>query len=109
MDIEAYRIRTKKTVAELAELLGVKPAAIYNYKYGKSMPSYEAIEKMLLDGAYLSEIFNEKVQNKVFESCGVECNEFQKPIIQNQNLYETPEFKIAVAKAIKQLKEMGKV
>ena len=68
MDTEAYRLRKKRTVAELARLLGVKDAAIYNYKYGKSKPSYESIEKMLLDGAYLSEIFNEEVQNKVLES-----------------------------------------
>ena len=71
MDIEAYRIRTKKSVAELAELLGVAPAAIYNYKYGKSKPSYESIEKMLLDGAFISEIFNDEVQKKVIESLGL--------------------------------------
>lgn len=70
MDIEAYRLRKKKSVAELAGMLGVKPAAIYNYKYGKSLPSYEAIEKMLLDGAYISEIFSEEVQEKVSESLG---------------------------------------
>lgn len=71
MDIEAYRIRLKKSVAELARMLGVKDAAIYNYKYGKSKPSYESIEKMLLDGAYISEIFNEEVQKKVIESLGL--------------------------------------
>lgn len=68
MDTEAYRLRKKHTVAELARLLGVKDAAIYNYKYGKSKPSYESIEKMLLDGALISEIFNEEVQKKVLES-----------------------------------------
>lgn len=98
MDIEAYRLRTKKTVAELAKLLGVKEAAIYNYKYGKSKPSYESIEKMLLDGAYLSEIFSEEVQKKVFESCGNE---------QCGDLYNSPEFKRGVAKAIEELKKMG--
>lgn len=56
MDIEAYRLRKKKTVAELAEMLGVTEAAIYNYKYKKSKPSYESIEKMLLDGAFLNEV-----------------------------------------------------
>ena len=65
MDIEAYRIRRKKSVAELAGMLGVKEAAVYNYKYGKSKPSYESIEKMLLDGAYLSEIFDDEVQERV--------------------------------------------
>ena len=68
MDIEAYRLRKKKTVADLADLLGVKEAAVYNYKYGKSKPSYESIEKMLLDGAYLSEIFSEQVQNEVIKN-----------------------------------------
>lgn len=65
MDIEAYRTRKRKSVAELADMLGVKQAAIYNYKYGKSKPSYESIEKMLLDGAYISEIFSEEVQEVV--------------------------------------------
>lgn len=65
MDIEAYRLRKKKTVADLAEMLGVKEAAVYNYKYGKSKPSYESIEKMLLDGAYISEVFSDSVQDKV--------------------------------------------
>ena len=71
MDIEAYRNRRKKSVAELARMLGVKEAAIYNYKYGKSKPSYESIEKMLLDGAFISEIFNDEVQKKVVESLGL--------------------------------------
>lgn len=71
MDIEAYRNRRKKSVAELARMLGVKEAAIYNYKYGKSKPSYESIEKMLLDGAYISEIFSEEVQRKVIEALGL--------------------------------------
>lgn len=98
MDIEAYRSRKKRTVAELAEMLGVKPAAIYNYKYGKSMPSYEAIEKMLLDGAYLSEIFNEDVQRKVFESL---------PVEQCSDIFNSPEFKNGVAKAIEDMKAKG--
>ena len=55
MDIEAYRNRLNKSVADLARMLGVKEAAIYNYKYGKSKPSYESIEKMLLDGAAFEE------------------------------------------------------
>ena len=71
MDIEAYRNRLNKSVADLARMLGVKEAAIYNYKYGKSKPSYESIEKMLLDGAFISEIFNDEVQKKVIESLGL--------------------------------------
>ena len=71
MDVEAYRTRRKKSVADLAKTLGVKEAAIYNYKYGKSKPSYDSIEKMLLDGAFISEIFNEEVQQKVIESLGL--------------------------------------
>lgn len=98
MDIEAYRSRKNKSVAELADMLGVKPAAIYNYKYGKSMPSYEAIEKMLLDGAYLSEIFNDDVQKKVFESF---------PVEQSVDIYNSPEFKRGVARAIEDLKKLG--
>lgn len=72
MDTEAYRIRKKRSVAELAQLLGVKEAAVYNYKYGKSKPSYESIEKMLLDGAFISEIFSEEVQKKVIETLGLQ-------------------------------------
>lgn len=71
MDIEAYRNRLNKSVADLARMLGVKEAAIYNYKYGKSKPSYESIEKMLLDGAFISEIFSDEVQKKVIESLGL--------------------------------------
>ena len=83
MDIEAYRNRTKKSVAELAKLLGVQEAAIYNYKYGKSKPSYESIEKMLLDGAFISEIFSDEVQNKVVESLKIS----QEPIrITNEDI-----------------------
>ena len=98
MDIEAYRSRKKRSVAELADMLGVKPAAIYNYKYGKSMPSYEAIEKMLVDGAFLSEIFNDEVQKKVFESFNPELC---------PDIYNSPEFKQGVARAIEDLKKMG--
>ena len=35
MDTESFRIRINKTVLEIAELLGVEKAAVYNYKYGK--------------------------------------------------------------------------
>lgn len=87
MDIEAYRNRLNKSVADLARMLGVKEAAIYNYKYGKSKPSYESIEKMLLDGAYISEIFSEGVQKKVIESLGLVCK--SDPIkITNEDLSE---------------------
>lgn len=44
MDIEAYRIRKKMSVAELA--------------------------KMLLDGAYLSEVFSKEIEEKVKETHG---------------------------------------
>ena len=102
MDIEAFRIRTKKSVADLAELLGVKQAAIYNYKYGKSKPSYESIEKMLLDGAYLSEVFNEEVQKKVSESLNVAA-------VTNSvlNEFDTPEFRAGVRKALEDMKARG--
>lgn len=72
MDIEKYRLRTNKSVSQLAELLEVAPAAIYNYKYGKSKPSYESIEKMLLDGAKIDEVFDENVRRKVFENSDIE-------------------------------------
>lgn len=105
MDIEAYRLRTNKTVAELADLLGVKQAAIYNYKYGKSKPSYESIEKMLLDGAYLSEIFDESVQAKVAESIvPKQDGGFAIP-----ERFDTPEFKESVAKVLRELKSVGKI
>ena len=101
MDIEAYRLRKKKSVAELAKMLGVKEAAIYNYMYGKSKPSYESIEKMLLDGAFLSEIFNDSVQLKVLESLN------PAPSSENGDIFESPEFKAGVVKAIEDMKKMG--
>lgn len=99
MDIEAYRTRMKMTVAELAQLLGVKEAAIYNYKYGKSKPSYESIEKMLLNGAYISELFNDEVQKKVFESVGA--------LVPPPDVYNSPEFREGVAMAIADMKAKG--
>ena len=70
MDIEAYRIRNKMSVAELAKMLGVTDDAVYNYKYGKTKPSYKSVEKMLLDGAYLSEVFSKEIEEKVKETHG---------------------------------------
>lgn len=99
MDIEAYRTRTKMTVAELAKLLGVKEAAIYNYKYGKSKPSYESVEKLLLNGALLSEVFSEEVQKKVFESAGA--------LVPPQDIYNSPEFREGVAMAVADMKAKG--
>lgn len=101
MDIEAYRLRKKKSVAELAKMLGVKEAAIYNYKYGKSKPSYESIEKMLLDGALLSEIFSDSVQLKVLESLT------PNPASEHSDIFESPEFKAGVVKTIEDMKKMG--
>lgn len=92
MDIEAYRNRKKKTVAELAQMLGVKEAAVYNYKYGKSKPSYESIEKMLLDGAFLSEIFSDSVQNEVVKSLK-ESEELGTKLVQNSSV--TPPAELA--------------
>lgn len=68
MDIEAYRKRKKMSVKELADMLWVTEAAIYNYKYGRSKPSYESVEKMLLDGAFLSEVFDDNLQAIVEQS-----------------------------------------
>ena len=73
-------------------MLGVKEAAVYNYKYGKSKPSYESIEKMLLDGAYISEVFSDSVQDKVIMSLR-EC--LKAPVLNGQlplELANNPDF-----------------
>lgn len=101
MDIEAYRLRKKKTVADLAEMLGVKEAAVYNYKYGKSKPSYESIEKMLLDGAYISEVFSDSVQDKVVMALR-EC--LKAPVLDGQipsELANNPAFAVSLDQALK--------
>lgn len=107
MDIEAYRLRKKKTVAELAEMLGVSEAAIYNYKYKKSKPSYESIEKMLLDGAFLNEVFDEKVLEKVKEihSIGVLNPEFKE----GMELAKKPMTREEVIALFKLMKERGEI
>ena len=105
MDIEAYRLRKKKSVAELADMLGVKEAAVYNYKYGKSKPSYESIEKMLLDGAYLSEIFNKSVEEKVKGSLNFDDKEFQE----GMELANKPLTRYEAISLIKELKSKGEI
>ncbi len=101
MDIEAYRSRKKRTVAELAEMLSVKPAAIYNYKYGKSKPSYDVIEKMFLLGARIDEVFSPEVQAKVLENCGAG----ELPAV--PAAFDTPEFREGVKAALVDLQKMG--
>ena len=106
MDIEAYRLRKKKTVAELAKMLGVKEAAIYNYKYKKSKPSYESIERMLLDGAFICEIFDEQVENKVRENIvGLDNKEFKEGV----ELSHKPMTKDEVIALFKDMKEKGEI
>ena len=111
MDIEAYRIRKKKSVADLAELLGVKQAAVYNYKYGKSKPSYESIEKMLLDGAFLSELFSSELQEKVLEThkfCALTesaPNEFKEGL----ELSNKPMTKEEVVALFREMKAKGEI
>jgi Predicted transcriptional regulator len=103
MDIEAYRLRKKKTVADLAEMLGVKEAAVYNYKYGKSKPSYESIEKMLLDGAYISEVFSDSVQDKVIMALR-EC--LKAPVLGGQlppEIANDPDFLAGQNQALKDI------
>lgn len=110
MDIEAYRLRTKKTVAELAKLLGVKEAAIYNYKYGKSKPSYESIEKMLLDGAYLSEVFSEEVQNKVIDTLRLQIGigaESSSETSSSSDVWNDPDFLEGFKRAHEDMKAKG--
>lgn len=106
MDIEAYRLRKKKTVAELAEMIGVKEAAIYNYKYKKSKPSYESIEKMLLDGAFIREIFDEKVESKVKEN--IVCLD-NKDFKEGTELSQKPMTKEDVIALFKSMKEKGEL
>ena len=71
MDIEKFRIRKNMSVADLAGMLGVSQAGVYNYKYGKSKPSYEAIEKLLTNGATLAEIFNDELEAIVLANAQV--------------------------------------
>lgn len=101
MDTEAFRIRIKKKVAELAELLGVEKAAVYNYKYGKSKPSYEVIEKMFLLGARLDEVFSPEIQELVLKNCGVEA---LPPIPPG---CDTPDWKSGMLKALSELQKDG--
>lgn len=105
MDIESYRIRKKRSVAELAEMLGVSEAAIYNYKYKKSKPSYESIEKMLLDGAYLNEIFDDVVQETVRNTI-ISSNEMFK---EGMELANKPMTKDEVIALFKSMKERGEI
>lgn len=51
MDFDSFLKRKNMIVSDLAQMLGVGPAAVYNYKYSKSKPSYDVIEKMLIAGA----------------------------------------------------------
>ena len=101
MDTESFRIRINKTVLELAELLGVEKAAVYNYKYGKSKPSYDVIEKMFLLGARIDEVFSPEVQAKVLENCGAG----ELPAV--PAAFDTPEFREGVKAALADLQKMG--
>lgn len=110
MDTEAYRIRKKRSVAELAELLGVKEAAVYNYKYGKSKPSYESIEKMLLDGAFISEIFSEEVQNKVIDTLRLQIGisvESSSETSSSSDVWNDPDFLEGFKRAHEDMKAKG--
>ena len=110
MDTEAYRIRKKRSVAELAQLLGVKEAAVYNYKYGKSKPSYESIEKMLLDGAFISEIFSEEVQNKVIDTLRLQIGigvESSSETSSSSDVWNDPDFLEGFKRAHEDMKAKG--
>lgn len=56
------------SVKDLAESLQIKPAGVYNYIYGKSKPSYEAVEKLILLGAKANEVFSDDVAEALAEN-----------------------------------------
>lgn len=101
MDTESFRIRINKTVLELAELLGVEKAAVYNYKYGKSKPSYDVVEKMFRLGARLDEVFSPEVQEIVLKNCGAD----KLPEVPAG--CDTPEFREGVKAALADLQKAG--
>ena len=77
------------------------PKGVYNWNKEQdnhgTRPSYNSLVRMLRKGATPKTLF------------GVECKDFSSATCSNQDkiLYESPEFKQGVARAIEDLKKMG--
>lgn len=97
MDIASFRNRIGLTQAELADRLGLATGSVGNLCSGSKRPSYEVIEKLLLLGARLDEVFSTEVQEAVLKDL--------RPV--PKDAYSTQEFKDGVKLAVEEMIAAG--
>lgn len=100
MDLNAFKVRKGWTQAEMGAALGIATSSVGGYCSGVRKPSYEIVEKLLLLGATLEEVFSREVQDAVFKNVA-------GPVSPNPAVYDTPEFREGVARALEDLKAKG--
>lgn len=103
MDIEAFLIRTGLSKADLLRKLGLDPKSslISAYIKERSKPSYEICEKLIKLGISAYELFDKEIADELIR------NSSDKSLVIPKQ-FESPEFMEGVARALEQLKAMGK-
>ena len=103
MDINAFRNRLRLKQDELAEKLGLDKGSVGNLCSGTRRPSYGVVEKMLLEGARLDEVFSKEVQDAVFRTYAAAG----EPVPSGLPGVGTTVFKNGVLMALKDLQKEG--
>ena len=101
-DCNSFLRRKNWTQKDLAKRLNVGTSTIGMWCTGKSTPSYAVIVELFKLGMTLNEMFGEDIRSIILDNSKLcDC------LVPLQ--FDSPEFMKGVAKAIEQLKEMGKV
>lgn len=106
MDIKAFLDRTNRSKADLLRELGLDPKSslISAYISGRSRPSFDVVDKLIELGITAEELFGkEHADILIRNSTTINPGAFPK------KLFDTPEFKEEVAKALAELNAEGKI
>ena len=77
MKLKSFLERTRLPIAKLAELGFVTVPAAYTWLADKSVPKYEAVRNLLLNGCRLDEIFDDEVLEAVRRTHAEDFNDLE--------------------------------
>lgn len=100
---EAFRLRNGLTLDQLGQMLGCGRANVHKIKSGKNFPSMEGLFSLVENGMTLYEIFGTELAEKLT----AEMKEVLPDPKDETDVYNSPEFREGVAKAIAELVAKG--
>lgn len=100
MDISSFRNRVGLTQAQLAEKLELATSSVGNLCSNTKKPSYEVIERLLVLGARLDEVFSPEIQEIVLRNAMASRSV-------PKDVYESDEFKDGVKLALMEMISEG--